>query len=82
MSKPRLNITLYVIENAGLECYSNIGVDKARLSKICYYCVLMTKPVYNAKCIVLIKGQLISKCPFDDIVWTKITTKFFSGFLH
>ena len=25
------NLTLYVIENTGLECYSNIGVDKARL---------------------------------------------------
>ena len=27
------------------------------------------------------KGQLISKCPFGVIVWTKIPTKFFSGFL-
>ena len=27
------------------------------------------------------KGQLISKCPFGVIVWTKIPTKFFPGFL-
>ena len=27
------------------------------------------------------KGQLISKCPFGLVVWTKITTKFFPGFL-
>ena len=27
------------------------------------------------------KGQLISKCPFVVIVWTKIPTKFFPGFL-
>ena len=27
------------------------------------------------------KGQLISKCPFCVIVWTKIPTKFFPGFL-
>ena len=27
------------------------------------------------------KGQLISKCPFSVIVWTKIPTKFFPGFL-
>ena len=28
-----------------------------------------------------VKGQLISKCPFGVIVWTKIPTKFFPGFL-
>ena len=28
-----------------------------------------------------IKGLLISKCPFGVIVWTKIPTKFFPGFL-
>ena len=27
------------------------------------------------------KGQLISKCPFGVIVWTKIPTIFFPGFL-
>ena len=27
------------------------------------------------------KGQLISKCPFGVIVWTKIPTKYFPGFL-
>ena len=27
------------------------------------------------------KGQLISKCPFGVIVWTKIPPKFFQGFL-
>jgi len=27
------------------------------------------------------KGQLISKCLFDVIVWTKKPTKFFPGFL-
>ena len=27
------------------------------------------------------KGQLVSKCPFGVIVWTKIPTKFFPGFL-
>jgi hypothetical protein len=27
------------------------------------------------------KGQLISKCPFGVIVWTKIPTKFFPRFL-
>ena len=27
------------------------------------------------------KGHLISKCPFGVIVWTKIPTKFFPGFL-
>ena len=27
------------------------------------------------------KGQLISKCPFGVIVWTKIPTKIFPGFL-
>ena len=27
------------------------------------------------------KGQLISKCPFGVIVWTKIPTKFFPKFL-
>ena len=27
------------------------------------------------------KGQLISKCPFGVIVWTKIPTKKFPGFL-
>ena len=27
------------------------------------------------------KGQLISKCPFGVIVWTKIPTKFFRGSL-
>ena len=27
------------------------------------------------------KGQLISKCPFDAIVWTKIPTKKIPGFL-
>ena len=31
--------------------------------------------------IVNFKGQLISKCPFGVIVWTKIPTKFFPGFL-
>ena len=30
---------------------------------------------------VVAKGQLISKCPFGVIVWTKIPTKFFPGFL-
>ena len=30
---------------------------------------------------ILLKGQLISKCPFGVIVWTKIPTKFFPGFL-
>jgi hypothetical protein len=29
----------------------------------------------------LTKDQLISKCPFGVIVWTKIPTKFFPGFL-
>ena len=29
----------------------------------------------------LVEGQLISKCPFGVIVWTKIPTKFFPGFL-
>ena len=33
------------------------------------------------KCILHSKGQLISKCPFGVIVWTKIPTKFFPGFL-
>ena len=28
------------------------------------------------------KGQLISKCPFGVIVWTKITTKKFDKFCH
>ena len=27
------------------------------------------------------KGQLISKCPFGVIIWTKIPMKFFPGFL-
>ena len=27
------------------------------------------------------KGQLISKCPFGVIIWTKIPTNFFPGFL-
>ena len=27
------------------------------------------------------KGQLISKCPFGVIIWTKIPTKYFPGFL-
>ena len=27
------------------------------------------------------KGNLISKCPFGVIVWTKIPRKFFPGFL-
>ena len=30
---------------------------------------------------IIAKGQLISKCPFGVIVWTKIPTKFFPGFL-
>ena len=30
---------------------------------------------------VCTKGQLISKCHFGVIVWTKIPTKFFPGFL-
>ena len=30
---------------------------------------------------VKVKGQLISKYPFGVIVWTKIPTKFFPGFL-
>ena len=30
---------------------------------------------------VPVKGQLISKCPFGDIVWTKIPTKFFPEIL-
>ena len=30
---------------------------------------------------VMNKGKLISKCPFGVIVWTKIPTKFFPGFL-
>ena len=29
----------------------------------------------------IVKGQLISKCPFGVIVWTKIATKIFPGFL-
>ena len=29
----------------------------------------------------LVKGQLISKCPFGVLVWTKIPTKLFPGFL-
>ena len=29
----------------------------------------------------IVKGQLISKCPFGVIVWTKIPTKSFPGFL-
>ena len=29
----------------------------------------------------IVKGQLISKCPFGVIVWTKIPTKNFPGFL-
>ena len=28
-----------------------------------------------------VKGQLISKCLFGVILWTKTTTKFFPGFL-
>ena len=31
--------------------------------------------------ILIDKGQLISKCPFGVIVWTKTPTKFFPGFL-
>ena len=30
--------------------------------------------------LMLIKGQLISKCPFGIIVWTKIPTKSFLDF--
>jgi hypothetical protein len=33
-----------------------------------------------AKSAVLFKGQLISKCPFGFIVWTKIPTKLFLDF--
>ena len=29
----------------------------------------------------IVTGQLISKCPFGVIVWTKIPTKSFPGFL-
>ena len=28
-----------------------------------------------------IKGQLISKCPYEVVVWTKIATKIFPRFL-
>ena len=31
--------------------------------------------------VILTKGQLISKCPFGVIVWTKIPTKKFDKFL-
>ena len=34
--------------------------------------------VYLHICMYLPKGQLISKCPFGVIVWTKITNEFFS----
>ena len=40
-------------------------------------------PVSKSEKYVLLctKGQLISKCPFDVIVWTKIPTKKFPRFL-
>jgi hypothetical protein len=34
-----------------------------------------------AKLAVLVKGQLISKCLFGVIIWTKKPAKFFPGFL-
>ena len=30
---------------------------------------------------VVVKGQLISKCPYEKSVWTKIATKIFPRFL-
>ena len=41
-------------------------------------------PKYEQKIVkisALTKGQLISKCPFGVIVWTKIPMKFFPGLL-
>ena len=35
---------------------------------------------FRSNFFVDIKGQLISKCPFGVIVWTKIPTKFFQDF--
>ena len=31
--------------------------------------------------LIITAGQLISKCPFGVIVWTKTPTNFFPGFL-
>ena len=42
---------------------------------------LRQKHVVEKEKLVLAKGQLISKCPFGVIVWTKIPTKEFDKFL-
>ena len=40
-----------------------------------------SKQLEGSKYTCTYKGQLISKCPFGVIVWTKIPTNFFPGFL-
>ena len=54
-------------------CPISTGPQKNTLARIL---VLFSRMFY-----LLIKGQLISKCLFGVIVWTKKPTKFFQGFL-
>ena len=59
----------------------NIAVCMYVSQYILYYvlCHSMLKDKLEKS--VMIKGQLISKCPFGVIVWTKMPTKKFDKFL-
>ena len=54
--------------------------NQNRIVKCQYNWVFFKKTIFFLKK-RLNKGQLISKCPFVVIVWTKIPSKFFPGFL-
>ena len=45
------------------------------------YLIISSLSAWPRYIIVVVKGQLISKYPFAVIVWTKIPTKLFPGFL-
>ena len=59
----------------------NIGIDEACIRKANTATVkLCDKEQFGVR-EPFPKGQLISKCPFGVIVWTKIPIKNFPGFL-
>ena len=65
--------------------FSNIRNLKSKVRLFRYYYVISWKTyglfIFEFKLIgSMCKGQLISKCPFGVIVWTKIPTKKFDKF--
>ena len=65
--------------------YSNVLLNKGSTADIGVYNTYIGLSSFTYKCYIKDKdkdkGQLISKCPCGVIVWTKIPTKFFPGFL-